>query len=280
MKRLKLGTVFRYIFLIILAAIVIFPVLFTIFGSFKTTAEIMLGGINIFPKSLYLENYKQAWVLADFKTYTFNSVYYSAAVVIISLITSSMGGYVFARGNFVGRKLVFAIFSSTMFIAMGSASLYPTLKLARIFHLNNSIWGVVVIHAFGINIANVYLVKGFVNTLPGAMFEAAKIDGCGFGKCYFHITLPLLKPMIATLTILGFKSAWNEYLLPMVFTMANPKQAPLAVGLANLKNSSDGATNYGIVFAGACFCLIPILLVYCIFNRYFVDGMTAGAVKE
>ncbi len=280
MKKLKIGSIIKYLLLIVVALITLYPVLFAIFGSFKTTREILLGGLNLLPESLYLENFKQAWELANFKTYTFNSVYYSVAVVLITLLTSSMGGFVFAKGNFPGKKLVFAIFSSTMFLALGTASLYPTLRIARLLHLNNSIWGVVVVHAFGINITNVYLVRGFVNTLPDAMYEAAKIDGCGFMGLFFRITLPLLKPMIATLAILGFNDTWNEYLLPMVFTLGNPKQAPLAVGLAALKNSSAAATDWGIIFAGAVYCIIPILVVYLIFNRFFVEGITAGAVKE
>lgn len=279
MKKIKLGNVIKYLFLIFLAVVTLFPVLFTIFGSFKTTSEIMLGGINIFPKSLYLENYERAWVMADFKTYTFNSVYYSAAVVVISIITSTMAGFAFEKGNFPGKNLFFALFTGTMFLAMGSASLYPTLKIASLFHLNNSLLGVIVLHAFGINITNVLLVRGFVRTLPNSMYEAAVLDGCGFFGCFFYITFPLLKPMIATLAILGFKGAWNEYLLPMIFTMGNPQQAPLAVGLANLKNSGGAVTEWGVIFAGACYCMIPILIVYCAFNKYFVNGITAGAVK-
>lgn len=280
MKRIKAGNILQYILLTILAVVTFFPVLFTVMGAFKPTAEILLGGINIFPKQFSLANYKEAWVIADFKTYTLNSIYYSAAVVAITIFTSCMGGYVFARGRFTGQKIVFGIFTATMFIALGSASLYPTLKIAKFLRLNNSIWGVVVIHAFGLNIANVYLVRSFVKTLPNGILEAGKIDGCSFFGNFIRIVLPLLKPMIATLAILSFQGTWNEYLLPMVFTMANPKQAPLAVGLANLKNSSQAATNWGVIFAGACFCIVPILTVYCVFNRYFVEGITAGSVKE
>lgn len=280
MKKINVGNIIRFIFLFILAVLTLFPVLYTICGSFKSTSEILLGGINIFPKEFNLGNYKEAWVIADFKTYTINSIYYSVTVVSATIFTSCMGGYVFAKGRFTGKKIIFAVFTSTMFIALGSASLYPTLKIARLLHLNNSIWGVVVIRAFGLNIGNIYLVRSFVRTLPEGILEAGKIDGCGFFENFIRIVLPLLKPMIATLAIMSFQGAWNDYLLPMVFTISNPKQAPLAVGLANLKSSSQAATNWGVIFAGACFCIIPILIVYCLFNKYFVEGITAGAVKE
>ncbi len=279
-KQIGFGTILKYAFLIFTAIITVYPILFVILGSFKTTPEIMLGGLNPLPESLYFDNYKQAWEMANFKAYTFNSVYYSFFVVIFTIISSTMGGYVYSRGEFTGKKIVFAILTSTMFVALGSASLYPTLKIAQIFGLNSSIWGVIIVHAFGVNMANVYLVKGFVNTIPNAVFEAARIDGCGFIGCFFYIAFPLLKPMIATLAILSFKAAWNEYLLPMVFTLSNPSQAPLAVGLANLKNTSGAAANWGIIFAGATLCTIPVLVVYLMFNKFFVEGITAGAVKE
>ncbi len=280
LKSLKLGTLIKYAFLVALAIVTIYPVLITIMGSFKTTREILLGGINPFPQSFNFENYTTAWEMANFKTYTFNSAYYSFFVVIFVILSSTMAGYVYSRGQFVGKKLVFAILTGTMFVALGTSSLYPTLKIAQIFGLNSSLWGVIIIHAFGINMGNILLVKGFVNTIPNAVFEAATIDGCGFARSFYYIVFPLLKPMIATLTILSFKSAWNEYLLPMVFTLSNPSQAPLAVGLATLKNSSGAATNWGIIFAGATMSLLPILVVYCVFNRFFVEGMNAGAVKE
>lgn len=280
MKCYKIGSFIKYIFLIVLAAVTIFPVLFVVSGAFKPLREIMLGGINIFPKQITLENFKQAWIFANFKAYTLNSIYYSATIVVISIITSTMAGFAFEIGNFPGKKFWFAIFMGTMFLAMGSASLYPTLKIAGILHLNNSIWGVVVIRAFGINITNVLLTKGFIKTLPAAMYEAAVIDGCNLFELFTKITMPLLKPMIATLAILSFRSSWNEYLLPMIFTIGNPSQTPLSVGLVNLKNSGGVATDWGIIYAGACYCLIPILAVYCAFNKYFVDGITAGSVKE
>lgn len=280
MKKMSVGKLIKYIFLVVLALTTLFPVIYTILGSFRSTAEILTGGINIFPKELNFENYINAWEGADFSKLTLNSVIYSAAMVVITVLTSTAGGFVFEKGNFPGKKILFAIFTGTMFLALGSASLYPTLKIAGLLHLNNSIWGVVIVHAFGINITNVLLVRGFVRTLPNAMYEAAVIDGCDFFQLFTKITLPLLKPMVATLAILSFKSAWNEYLLPMIFTMGNPEQAPLAVGLANLKNSGNGATEWGMIFAATCICMIPILIVYLIFNRYFIEGVTAGSVKE
>lgn len=280
MKKITVGKLIKYTFLVMLAIVTLFPVIYTILGSFRSTAEILVGGINIFPKEWQFDNYLKAWEGADFSKLTMNSIIYSSMMVVITVLTSTAGGFVFEKGNFPGKKTLFAIFTGTMFLALGSASLYPTLKIAGLFHLNNSIWGVIVVHAFSLNITNVLLVRGFVRTLPKEMYEAAVIDGCNFFRLFTKITLPLLKPMVATLSILSFKGAWNEYLLPMLFTLGNPEQAPLAVGLANLKNSGNGATEWGMIFAATCICMIPILVVYLIFNKYFIAGMTAGSVKE
>ncbi len=267
-----------FVFLVALLVIVLFPIFYALIGSFKSNREI-LAGTNFFPEKLSLDNYIQAWTIADFKKYTFNSVYYSFFVVAASLITSSMGGYVFSRGNFPGKKVLFGIFSSTMFITLGSISIYPTLQIAKLLHINNSLWGVILVHCFGINITNIYLVRGFVNSLPKELDESAKLDGCGFFRIFWQIILPLLKPVIATIGILSFKGAWNEYLLPMVFTMGNPDQAPLPVGLVALKGSSEAAAAWNLILAGAMISIVPMMIVYLCFNKYFVKGMTTGAVK-
>ena len=110
-------------------------------------------------------------------------------------------------------------------------------------------------------------------------FEAAKIDGCSFYGIYHRIIFPLCKPLIATVGILAFRSAWNDYMLPMVFTMTDTRRMPLVVGIMHLKSSGDAASSWNLMLAGTAISLIPMMIIYMIFNRYFILGMTAGAVK-
>jgi len=279
MSKRIVSNVLIYGLLIVIAAFTIFPLLYTLLASFKSNQEIMGSSANIFPKVFTLDNYKQAWVLANFQQYTWNSVYMTFFIVIGTIITSSMGGYAFARANFPILKFIFAIFTATMFVCMGSITLYPLFDVAKALHINTSLWGIIIIKVFGVNIFNMYLVKNFVVTLPYTIDEAAKIDGCSFTQIFFNIIFPLLKPVIATVGLITFKDAWNDYLLPMVFTISNPKQAPLVVGIVALKGSGEAASSWNLMLAGTMISIIPMLLVYMFLNRYFISGLTSGAVK-
>ena len=278
-KGLKItGKVLLYTIMILFSILVAFPIVYTVLSSFKSNMEIMSGG-TIWPEEFVLDNYKQAWKLANFKQYTWNSIYMCFFSVIGVVITSTFAGYVFARGNFPGKKLIFAVFTAMMFISFGSATLYPLLKVAKLLHINKNLWGVILITVFGVNITNIYLIRGYVLSLPYEIEEAAIIDGCSFFMVFVKVVAPLLKPIIATVAILSFKYSWNDYLMPMVFTLSNPNNRPLVVGIVSLKSTGEAAASWNLMMAGTTISLIPILIVFLFFNRYFIQGMASGAVK-
>jgi len=281
MKKIKIrpAKIVLYMFLLALAFITLIPIIYSFFGSFKSNMELMTNGANIMPEKFVFENYVQAWEMADFKTYTMNSVFLSFFTVIGVVFMSSMVGYVFARGNFPGKKIIFAVLTSTMFISLGTITLYPTIQVAQFLHINKSLWGVVIISVFSTHVTNVFLVRGFINSIPKEIDEAATIDGCGFMGIFLRIMLPLIKPIIATVAILTFKDAWNNYLLPMLFTISDPEKMPLVVGVVNLKNTGEGATSWNLMLSGMMISIIPMIIVYLCLNRYFVEGLTAGSVK-
>ena len=279
MKRRFLLRSLVYLFISILFIITVFPIIYSLLASFKTNSEIVANGAQILPEKFMIENYINAWNKADFKSYTFNSIYMTVFVVIGTLILSSMGGYVFARATFKGKKIIFALFTSTMFISMGSITIYPLIQIAKLLHINSSLIGVIIIKIFGLNMVNTFLVKGFVEGLPREIEEAAIIDGCDFFKIFTKITLPLIVPILATIAIITFKDTWNDYLLPMVFTMGNLKQAPLVVGIVALKGTGEGATNWNLMLAGTAISLVPMIILYLGLNKFFVAGMVNGAVK-
>ena len=195
------------------------------------------------------------------------------------ILTSAMGGYVFSRGNFVGKNLIFNIFLGLMFVVLGTSSLYPKLEILNFLGLGATLWGSIVMSFFAINASNTFLVRGFVNSIPKSLDEAARIDGCGFFTTFVLIILPMIKPILATVAILAFTAAWNDYLIPMILTISTPDKQTLAVGLIALKSSGNAATNWNLILAGAMMSAIPIIIVYLIFNKYFTTGVTAGAVK-
>lgn len=277
MKILK--KIIIYLFLIILTLITLLPILYALFGSLKSNQELLVAGARLLPEKFIFDNYVQAWKLADFKAYTWNSIYMTFFSVIGVVASSAMGGYAFARGSFPGKKLIFGLFTATMFLSFGTITLYPQLQIARLLHINKSLWGIIIMKIFGVSAMNLFLVRGFVNSISREIDEAATIDGCNFARIFTAIILPLMKPILATIAIITFKTVWNDYLLPMVFTISTPKKAPLVVGVVALKNTGEGASSWNLMLAGTMISIIPMVIVYLCLNRYFVEGMTSGAVK-
>jgi multiple sugar transport system permease protein len=268
-----------WLFLLFMAILVLFPIFYIILGSFKENKELLAGGSNIFPTQWILTNYSDAWQQANFAVYTKNSIFLSLGVMIVSLINATMAGYVFSRKSFRGKELIYLTFVGFMFVNVGSVSLRPLFELAVKLKMNKSLVSVILISAGGGQATFIFLCRGFVNSVPKELDEAAKIDGCTFFQIYYKIILPMLKPIMATIAILSFRQGWNEYIMPLVFTMSNDKLRPLTVGVNMLKNAGDGAAAWNIMFAGATISIVPILIIYCCFSRFFMGGLTAGAVK-
>ncbi|HCD42852.1 MAG TPA: carbohydrate ABC transporter permease [Lachnoclostridium sp.] len=277
-KRL-LSKIFIYAFLIVALVVAIFPIFYTLMASVKSNQELLANPSAIFPEKFIFDNYVQAWQLANFKQYTLNSVHMAFFIVVGTIITSTIAGYVFERGKFRGKDMIFAFVLSSMFVSLGSLTLYPTLMIAKFFHMNKSLWGVIIIRVLGLNVSNLFIARGYIATIPKEVDEAAKIDGCSFFGIYRHIMFPLLKPLIATVGILEFRNAWNDYMMPLVFTMASPKRMPLVVGVVNLKSTGEAASNWNVMLAGTAISIIPMIIVFLLFNKNFISGLTAGSVK-
>ncbi len=276
----KLSTkIIIYLILSIVFIVAIFPVFYTFMASFKGNQEILTSGNRIIPEKFVIDNYIQAWKLANFKKFTFNSVFMSFFIVTGVIISCTVSGYVFDRGHFKGKEIVFMLIISSMFVSLGSLTLYPVLMIAKGFHINRSLWGVIIIRVLGLDVTNLFIARGFINSISKEIDEAAKIDGCSFFRIYRSIIFPLCKPLIATVGILQFRSAWNDYLMPLVFTLSNPDRMPLVVGVVNLKSTGEAASAWNLMLAGTAISMIPMILVYILFNRYFIEGLTSGSVK-
>ena len=281
-KKEKIINLVIYVFLILVLLITILPLLYTVFGSFKSNAEILTHPERLIPLEPTLLNYLEAINSDEFNVLQmfWNSTYYSVITVLLTVTTALAAGYVFARGgNFPGSKVIFALFSSLMFVSLGGITIYPKFDVLRLFGLNNSLWGLIFMKIFTISIADIYIARGYIWSLPKELDEAAALDGCSFIGTFFRVILPLLKPVVATLSILAFKGAWNEYLMPMLFTLTRKDQRTLVAGIMAMKNAGESTTNWNILLAGATVAMIPILVVYAFCNKHFVQGMAAGAVK-
>ncbi len=264
-------------FLLLTAFLTLFPVLMTIIGSLKTNMELLVGS-SLLPQTWEFENYAQAWKQANFARFTWNSTFISLVSTIGTLLMASMAAYVVERRNFPGKGLYVGILASTMFISVGAVVLRPQFDLMVFLHLNTSLWGVILILISAHTSSTFFILIGFFKSIPRDLDEAAMIDGSGFIRTYFRIMLPLLGPGLGVAGLFAFRGAWNEYILPLVFTMTNPKLQTLTVGLANLRYGASAAMQTHLMMAGACLSMLPMLLVYFAANKSFMQ-MTAGSIK-
>lgn len=270
-----------YLILAAIAFVTLIPIIYSVMSSFKTNMEIMASPENLIPETFTIDNYKEVFSSKSFNVLRmlWNSTYYTLFSVVVSLVSSAVCGYVFARGNFRGKKAIFAVFASLMFINMGTITIYPKFQVLSLVNLNRSLFGLMALKFFGIPIVNMYLVRGYIASIPKELDEAARIDGCNYFGIFIRVIAPLLKPILATIGILSFQASWNEYLMPSIFTMGIPEQTPLIAGIVALKTSGGAVSQWNLMFAGTSIAILPVLVAYCVANKYFVSGITAGAVK-
>lgn len=273
-------TATRLLIIIFLAVMIIFtvyPVLYTILGSFKTNLELQGGG-KFFPSEWHFSNYVDAFQKAQFFKFTWNSLYLSGLTMLFSLITSSMAAYVIARHNFTGKKVLLAAYLSVMFVALGPITLFPQYMLMNDLGLTGNLLGLALVLTGG-QASNIFLTIGFIKTVPKELDESAIMDGAGYFKIYMSLILPLIRPILGVVALFSFRLAWNDYITSLVFSISNQSIKTLTVAVVGLRYSANAAAELHIMTAGASIAIIPIIIVYIFANRQFINGLTAGAVK-
>ena len=267
----------KWIFLAVMIVFTMYPIIYTILGSLKSNAELTQGG-GFLPQVWRFENYYQAFVQADFMKYTMNSIIVSMSVTLLAVVTCSLAGFILARRDFAGKKLLLALYMSMMFVSLGSVTMYPIYELLRTLKINKTIFALVIALTGG-QATNVFLVMGFTKGIPRELDEAAIIDGCSLYGVYSRIVLPLSKPILAVVALFSFRNSWNDYITSLIMTISMPKLQTLTVAVVQLKYSVNAAAEWHIMLAGASIAIIPILIVYLFANKQFIAGLTAGAVK-
>ena len=278
MKVVKiLSRTLLYLFLIVLAAITLLPLVYVILGSFRNNMGFMVNG-GLIPNEFTLENYKKAFSIVDFGRNIFNSLVISGGSMLLSCLIAGMTGFVFSRKEFKGKKLLFSIMLGMMFISLGGATLYPKYKLFLDVHLKGTYLGMI-IAVTGAQTTNSLLVKSFLDGISKELDEAAIIDGCGIYKLFFRIIFPILAPMLVVVGIMQFKGSWNEYLFPMLLAGNNQKIIPISVAVVAMKASGKAASEVTLMLAGVTMSILPMLVMFVVLNKYFVEEVTVGAVK-
>lgn len=271
----SIGRVLVYVILLAGTTVTLVPFLWMLMTSLKTASEITRVPPTFFPEHWTLQSYRT--IFGDPKLplarFYLNSLFVAVARVLITLFTSSLAGFIFAKYTFWGKRAVFAFILAQLMVPFQVVMIPAYLILVKL-HLVDSLWGLVIpamVDAFGI-----FLVRQFVESLPGELLDAARMDGASEFTIYRRIMLPQMTAVLATLGIFTFMATWNDYLWPLVVITTHERRTlPL---LLTWYNSQHG-TRPDLTMAASILVLLPVLVVYVIFQRRIVRGLATTGMK-
>lgn len=267
--------VLSYGILFLLALTFIYPFLLAISTSFKTLPEINLYPVSLIPKVVTLEGY-QRLLTFNVPRWTLNSAVVAVAVTLGNLLFASLGGYALARIRFPGSKAVFLGILGTMMIP-GIVLLIPMFIVLKMLGFVDTYAGLIVpklITAFSI-----FLMKQFFESVPRELEEAARIDGASPLQIFFRVVLPTAKPALVALIIFSFQGAWNDFMHPLIVITVNQQLFTLPLGLALLRGGMGQNLQWNSLMAGSMLTTLPMAIIFFVFQRYFIEGISYSGIK-
>ena len=273
-KKAVLGKVLVYVILIILALVMIVPFLWMLSASIKSDREVFLMNPFVFiPEKQKWSNYSEIWTQIPFGRFVINTTYLTIVVTLLQLLTSSFAAYSFAKLHFRHKNTLFLAYIAT--IAMPwQVYMVPQFIMMRNMGLNDKLMAMICLQSF--SAFGVFMMKQFYEGIPDDLCEAARIDGMNEYRIYAKIMLPLSKPSLSTLTIFTFVATWNDYLGPLIY-LKSPEKKTIQLGLKMF--ISQYSSDYGLIMAGSVISLIPVIIVFLVFQRYFVEGVASTGLK-
>ncbi len=269
----SLGALSVYAFLVLVLIVTLCPFVWVVLASLNTTQGILSS--QIVPTSFQWDNYPRAWRTGNLGSYVGNSVVAGIATVAMTLSVCCPAGYAFGRLRFPGVKPLFYVYLFGLTIPF-QAILIPIFYQLKNLDLLDSLLGIILIQV-GIGVPfGTFLMRNFFRGLPGELADAARIDGCTELGVFWRVMLPLVRPAALALLLFSFANSWNDYALPLIALQTDARRT-LPVGLVHF--SGQYATDYSLVFAATVISFIPVVLVYLLFQRQFVEGINAGALK-
>lgn len=270
----RIRTIFTYLALILFAIVTLLPFLWLIAATFKPNQEIVGVPGTFLPCSYTLEHYR--YIIGTFKigTFFFNSLVLAVIKTVVGVYTSLYAGYMFAKLEFPLKRWLYALILFTMTVP-AIVTLIPTYDLANKARLIDSWWAIIlptVVISFGIFMMRLYLTKA----VPSPLLEAAQIDGAGQFFLFHRIVVPLSINMVSALSIFLFLGSWNDFLWPYL-VLNTQRKFPLSVALSMLSGQNN--TNYGGLFVATLLTIVPILIVFWIFQRRFIEGVALTGIK-
>jgi ABC-type glycerol-3-phosphate transport system permease component len=276
---MKLKQIFRTIQVLVLSVIsltVIYPALWVISNSLKSSEARINDPWNLIPAPIVWKNYYDAWVTGTIGSAFRNSVIVTFSSVLLLIIIAFLASYALARLKFTGRSIIMVILLS-MWMIPGQVLIIPLFRFEAQIHITNTYLGVILPYATGGLPFAIFVLSTFIRTIPWEIEEATIIDGASRLRIIFQIIAPLAVPGIATVVIFSFMGNWNELFLALVI-LANRQLRTLPVAIMNF-SGMWGYVDYPRLFAAIVIISMPIIVVYVIFQKQFIKGLTAGAVK-
>lgn len=273
-KNAIISKIVIYAILIIMAAVMIVPFLWMLSASIKSDREVFKMNPFVFiPANPKWSNYHDIWTKIPMSTFVQNTVILTLVVTFLQLLTSSFAAYSFAKLEFKHRKTLFLAYIAT--IAMPwQVYMVPQFIMFRKMGLNDKLLAMVCLQAF--SAFGVFMMKQFYEDIPNELCEAARIDGMTEYGIYLRIMLPLSKPALSTLVIFTFVNTWNDYLGPLIYLRSEAKKT-IQLGLKMF--ISQYSSDYGLIMAGSVLSLIPLIVMFLFFQKYFVEGVAATGIK-
>ncbi len=285
-SNVSMGKVLIYGTLLLFAFYFLMPLYVMLVTAFKTMPEIRSGNVLSVPQSLHLDAWRAAWsgtgecdqgvACVGMRGYFWNTILVVVPAVVISTLLGALNGYVLTKWKFKGSDILFGMLLLGCFIPF-QVILLPMAQVLGWLGLSGSLVGLTFVHVvYGIAFTSLFF-RNYYVAIPTELVNAAKIDGAGFWRIFFRILLPLSTPIFVVSIIWQFTQIWNDFLFGVVYS--DSQSQPIMVALNNLVNTSTGVKRYNVDMAGAMIAALPTLLVYIVAGKFFVRGLTAGAVK-
>jgi multiple sugar transport system permease protein len=256
------------------ALTMVLPFLWMVSTSLKSESEAFAWPPQLFPHTVHWHNYAEAWRMAPFARFFFNSSVVSLTVTGASLLLSTLAGYAFAKYRFRGRDALFLAVLATMMVPF-QVCMIPTFLILKHLHWLDTYWGLTVpgfASAFGI-----FFMRQFMLTIPDDFLDAARIDGCSELRIWARIMLPLCKPALATLAVFTFMGSWNDFIGPLIVVKSDEMRTlPLAISALS---SGHYVMSWPLLMAGATFVILPVLIAFLLAQRYFTESIVMSGIK-
>lgn len=258
---------------IVLAVVLVFPLYWMVVVAFSPRDELLTTQLRLWPGHFTLEHFDRVFSSFPVATWFGNSLAVTVVVTLITVVVNLMAGYAFAHLRFPGNSLVFLLFLSTLMLPV-QVIMVSQFQLITDLNIYGTYWGVILptaASAFG-----VFLARQFILGIPREVIEAARVDGAGSWRVFSRIILPLCKPLIAVLVLLTVMSTWNDFSWPLIALQSNSLYT-LPVGLLYLQDQTG--SDFGAIMALALLTVLPIVLLFLFFQRYFVQGFARSGIK-